>query len=261
MDLLTIAYLLLGTISGFASGLIGAGAGVVIVPVLAICGYGGDAAAASALAVAACSVLGGAQIIPTYAREMPPRAWVPGVIMAVSGFATAHVGVTLIAQIPRFAATLLLAFFVFLNLDLFARHERRERLRRVPDQAVDTKFQPFMRFVVFGAAAGLFGGMVGSAGGLMLLPLLVAYARMQIKEAVYACHLMMVGSSISGLLGQHYFGSINYASGLPIALGAVIGGYFGVIAIKMTSEETIKLLVRVFLSELGIFLLAWSFIA
>lgn len=103
--------------------------------------------------------------------------------------------------------------------------------------------------------------MVGSAGGLMLLPLLVAYARMGVKEAVYTCHLMMIGSSLSGLLGQHYFGAINLEVGLPLGLGAIVGGYFGVLAIEVTSEDTIKLLTRVFLSELGIFLLAWSFIA
>lgn len=261
MDLLTLGYLLLGGISGFVSGLIGAGAGVVIVPILAICGFGGNAPAASAVAVAMCSVLGGLQVMPAYARRLPPRAWVPGAVMAVSAFASAHAGVTLVSQIPRFAATLLLAFFVFLNLDLFARHERRERLQKLPPASEIGGVQPFMRFVVFGAATGLFGGMVGSAGGLMLLPLLVAYARMGVKEAVYACHLMMIGSSLSGLLGQHYFGSLNLEAGLPLGLGAVVGGYFGVLAIEVTSEDTIKLLTRVFLSELGIFLLAWSFIA
>lgn len=261
MDMLTLAYLLLGTVSGFVSGLIGAGAGVVIVPILAICGFGGEAPAASAVAVVMCSLLGGLQVMPTYARRFPPRAWIPGVIMAVSGFATAHAGVTLATQIPRFALTLLLAFFVFLNLDLFARHERRERLQRLPPPEEAIGAQPFMRFVVFGAATGLFGGMVGSAGGLMLLPLLVAYARMGVKEAVYACHLMMIGSSLSGFLGQHYFGSLNYTVGLPLGLGAMVGGYFGVLAIEVTTQDTIKLLTRVFLSELGLFLLAWSFIA
>lgn len=257
IDLAAIAYLVLGAASGFVSGLIGAGAGVLIVPVLTIFGQHAIAGSASSVAVAMCSLTAAIQIRNRFrGPNAIPAA--PGLIMCASAFLTAHIGVSMAALAPLFAVPLTLAFFVFLNLDLTARVHRKLLGRRAIGDREPTDF--FMRYVLFGALTGTFGGIVGSAGGLMLFPLLLAYCGMTTREAVYSCLLMMLGSSLSAVSAQLYFGLPDLAVGIPLGIGAIIGGYFGVLAIEKVSEDAIRTLARVMLFELGLFLLVISFL-
>jgi uncharacterized membrane protein YfcA len=48
--------------------------------------------------------------------------------------------------------------------------------------------------------------------------------------------------------------------GVPLGIGAILGGYFGVLAIEMVSEDAIRSLARAMLLELGLFLLIISFV-
>ena len=262
MDVTLLAYALLGLFSGFFNGLLGAGSGVVIVPVLGIAGFGAGAASASAVAVLMAALPAGLHALFAY-RRLPRLSWVPGVVMAISALLTAHVGVSVALAMPPFVSTLMLAFFVYLTLDLFARTERRRRRVGAPKPVVYTEQllrQYFVRYVVFGSLCGLFGAMVGSAGGLMLVPLLIAFTGMGTKEAIYASLLMMAGSATSAFLGQVTYGSLDYAIGVPMGWAAIVGGSFGVMAIEYVAEDTLRVLLKIFLSELGIFMLVFSFV-
>jgi uncharacterized membrane protein YfcA len=257
IEFASILYVLLGIASGFISGLIGSGAGVLIVPVMTIFGQNQIAGPASAVAVAMCSVTAALQIRNRFrGADAVPAA--PGLIMAGSAFLTAHLGVSMAELAPLFAIPLTLALFVFLNLDLTARVHRNMLGRRAIGDREPTEF--FMRYVVFGALTGTFGGIVGSAGGLMLFPLLLAYCGMTTREAVYSCLLMMLGSSLSAVSAQLFFGLPDLSVGIPLGIGAIIGGYFGVMAIEKVSEDALRALARVMLFELGLFLLIISFL-
>ena len=94
----------------------------------------------------------------------------------------------------------------------------------------------------------------------MLFPLLHAYCGMTTREAVYSCLLMMLGSSLSSVSTQIYLGTPDYTVALPLGIGAILGGYFGVLAIEMVSEDAIRTIARAMLLELGLFLLIASFL-
>ncbi len=256
-DAITLAYVVLGAASGFLSGLIGGGAGILIVPVLSLFGQHPIAGPASAVAVAMCSVTAALQIRRRFvgADAIAPR---PGLILCGSAFLTAHLGVGMNQFAPIFAIPLTLALFVFLSLDLTARVHHGLVGRTVIGDRSPNDF--FGRYVLFGSVTAMFGGIVGSGGGLLLFPLLHAYCGMTTREAVYSCLLMMLGSSLSSVSTQIYLGTPDYTVALPLGIGAILGGYFGVLAIEMVSEDAIRTIARAMLLELGLFLLIASFL-
>lgn len=258
MEPAVLGFVILGVVSGFFSALLGAGAGVLIVPVLTIFGLFAVAGSASSVAVAMCSITAALHIRK---RFTGPDAlpWKPAAILAGSAFLTAHLGVSMAELAPLLAVPLVLSGLVFLNLDLYTRVERRLIGRTAIGAAPPDAF--FGRYVLFGALTGTFGGILGSAGGLMLLPLLLAYCGVTTRQGVYYCLMMMLGSSLSAVSAQLYFGLPDLSIGIPLGIGAILGGYIGVIAIERVSEHTIRVLSRGFLTELALFLFfIWFFV-
>jgi uncharacterized membrane protein YfcA len=256
-DAITLVYVVLGAASGFLSGLIGGGAGILIVPVLSLFGQHPIAGPASAVAVAMCSVTAALQIRRRFvgADAIAPR---PGLIMCGSAFLTGHLGVGMNEFAPIFTVPLTLALFVFLSLDLTARVHHGLVGRAVIGDRNPNDF--FGRYVLFGSVTAMFRGVVGSGGGLLLFPLLHAYCGMTTREAVYSCLLMMLGSSLSSVSAQIYLGTPDYTVAVPLGIGAILGGYFGVLAIEIVSEDAIRTIARAMLLELGLFLLIASFL-
>ncbi len=249
--------LILGFASGLLNGVAGTGAGVLIVPVLVLLGFTA-VDTASSVAVAMCAITACIHVIPHYIRNWQNREWIAGLILLSVGLATGHLGVRFSDAIPQYAANLLLSFIAVLNLDLLIRHERKLKKGKYAGPVDADPKSNLYKYLAFGSLAAVFGGMVGSAGGLILFPLLVSFTGMRIKQAVYACLVMMAGSSVSAIYGQLEYGQLNTELGIPLGIGAILGTFFGVIAIKHISEKTISLLVKLFLSEVGIFLLMWS---
>ena len=249
--------LILGFASGLLNGVAGTGAGVLIVPVMVILGFTA-VDTASSVAVAMCAVTACLHVIPYYIRNRQNQEWIVALILLSIGLATGHLGVRYSDALPQYIGNLVLSFIAVFNLDLFIRYERKLKKGKitVPDN-IDPKANLF-KYIAFGSLAAIFGGMVGSAGGLILAPLLISFTGMRIKSAVYACLVMMAGSSLSAIYGQLEYGQLNTTLGVPIGIGCIVGSFFGVIAIKHVSEQTISLLIKLFLSEVGIFLLVWS---
>ncbi len=262
MSIQVIILLLLGGAAGFLNGFIGSGAGVLIVPVMVILGYS-QVEHASSLAVAVSCWSAMFFCVPYFIKNRKDQEWICAVTLFVAGAATAHLGVAFAVESTPLFTRLALSFCAFACLDILSRHERK--LNRLTDEESEARvwINPqanLVKYVVFGAFTAFLGGIVGSAGGLFLLPLLVHYTGMRVKQAVYACLVMMAGSSLSALYGQAEYGAINFELGIPLAIGAVVGGIFGGIALEIASDKTIRLLVKLFLAEVGLFLLIWGLI-
>ena len=254
---------ILGIAAGVLNGFIGSGAGVLIVPVMVILGYT-QVEQASSFAVFVSCWTALFHCIPYYIRNHRDQEWICAVTLFIAGAATAHLGVAFAAESAPLVTRLGLSFSAFVVLDLFTRHERKLSRLTVEESAVRVWINPqanLVKYIVFGGFTGFLGGIVGSAGGLFLLPLLVCYAGMRVKQAVYACLVMMAGSSASALYGQAQFGAINFELGVPLAIGAVAGGVLGCVAMETASEKTIRLLVKLFLTEVGLFLLIWGLLS
>ena len=260
MDPETIGLLVLGSAGGFLNAFIGSGAGVVIVPVMVMLGYSNvDHASSLAVAISCWTAL--FYVIPHYIEKSRDKEWISGIALFLGGATTAQFGVAFTQSADPYVARLMLSFLAFLCLDIMNRYERRRTSGRYADgSTVDPKRYLFT-FFILASITGFAGAMVGSAGGLFLLPLLLYFTAMPLRSAVYACLFMMAGSSLSALYGQSLYGEIDFRLGIPLAAGAVIGGFFGGITLNLVSERSVRNAGKLFLSEVGLFMLIWSFFA
>jgi uncharacterized membrane protein YfcA len=103
-------------------------------------------------------------------------------------------------------------------------------------------------YLVIGLAAGLLSGLFGIGGGILIVPALLLVARMQPATAT--------GTSLGALLlpvgalgaWQYYKnGHVNIAASLLIALGLLVGAYFGARFAQGLDPATAKRSFAVFL--------------
>lgn len=108
-------------------------------------------------------------------------------------------------------------------------------------------------FLVIGLAAGVLSGLFGIGGGVLIVPALMLAARMQPLQAT--------GTSLGALLlpvgalgAYEYYrnGHVNVAASLAIALGLLIGVYFGAQWAQTLSPVQMKRAFAVFLVAVAV---------
>jgi len=103
--------------------------------------------------------------------------------------------------------------------------------------------QTILILVLIGVFAGMMSGFVGIGGGVIMVPALVYIMGLTQHEAQGTSLILMLPPiGILAVMNYYKAGEINIGYGLVIALGFVVGGYFGSkIALKL-SPSTVKLI-------------------
>jgi hypothetical protein len=79
-----------------------------------------------------------------------------------------------------------------------------------------------------GLVVGIFSGLIGVGGGVLAVPLLVYAFGMDQKMAQGTSLVMLLGpTGIFAILQYYRAGQINFKIGLLMALGVLVGAYFG----------------------------------
>jgi len=78
-----------------------------------------------------------------------------------------------------------------------------------------------------GLAGGLFSGLFGVGGGLLMVPLLMWWARMDQRRASATSLVAIVPTGIIGAIGYAIGGEIDVLAGLFIGAGAIVGAPLG----------------------------------
>ena len=82
--------------------------------------------------------------------------------------------------------------------------------------------------VLAGVAVGIFSGMLGLAGGVVLVPILLYFFKMDQKLAQgTSLAILLPPTGILAFLSYYQRGEADLKLGLVIAAGVVLGGYFG----------------------------------
>ncbi len=93
---------------------------------------------------------------------------------------------------------------------------------------MDFTIAQFTVLIVVGIFAGLLSGFVGVGGGIIIVPAMIFFLHMTQKDAQgisLAVLLMPVG--ILGVMNYYKAGHINFNYSLIIAIGFIVGSYFG----------------------------------
>lgn len=107
------------------------------------------------------------------------------------------------------------------------------------------------RLVVIGLAAGLFSGLLGIGGGLLMVPAFSGWLRIPLKETIATSLACVAVIAVPGMITHALQGHIDWSFALPLAIGVVPGARIGAhLAIAMP-ERTLRLAVAAVLAVVG----------
>lgn len=237
--------LLFSALIGFSLGLIGGGGSIITLPVLVYLFHlDAHAAMGMSLAVVGSTSLFGA-VLHYRKDNVRVRA---ALLFGAAGILGAYYGsrLTYLLSGPMlllvFAALMLVVSMRMLTGASAAAHVHTQELR-------------YSRLLPAGLAVGVLTGFLGVGGGFLIVPALVLFAGIGMKEAVGTSLLVIAINSASGLVGhmQHsaFDGRLTaLITGLAIA-GALAGTHFAHVA----RPETLRRVFSIFVLGVALFLI------
>jgi uncharacterized protein len=223
-----------GVAGGIVSGFAGVGGGVVMVPVLLVL-YGAwgvpkemvvQAAMGTSLAVGACSTASSAVRHHRHGRVLWPL--VPAIFPASMAFAAA--GGWLASQIEgRWLQVFLGLALIYAAIILSVKPEVAS--------AGPTR-RPWWHWAPVGAGVGLFAGLSGLAGGVVLVPALALLGRVPARYLAGTSSAVVMFTSLAGAvgyivsgptpaIGKAFAGYVNIGAAVCLALTAIPGAQVG----------------------------------
>lgn len=242
MSLQLLFGLLLSLGIGLSLGLIGAGGSIVTVPVLIyVLGVDPHEAVAMSLAVVGATSLVGAV---SHARKGAVRGGAAA-LFAGSGVLSAWFGSRLTYLVP---GDLLLVLFALLMLVVAA----RMLLGGQPDETAHARSS--WRMVAAGLGVGLLTGFLGVGGGFLIVPALVLFAGLTMREAVGTSLVVIAINCAAGLAGHWSYGFDLRLTVLVAALAAA-GVLLGTAFSHRVPAPRLRRLFAVFVLAVAVFLL------
>lgn len=207
---------LAGLAMGIVFSVLGAGGGIISVPVLlALFDIGLTEATAGGLGVVWAAALTGAV---GHARAGRVR-WREVGLVGLPSMAGALAGTRLHGLVPDRITMLLFSVVLLAATLAFLRPRRAEPEGGSP--------APVPVLVTVGLGLGVLTGFLGVGGGFLIVPALVLLARLPLKHAVGTSLAVIVAGSFSGTMGYLWAGQAPIALVLPVAAGAVLGALVG----------------------------------
>ena len=210
--------LVLAAFIGVSLGLLGSGGSIITLPVLVyVAGIPVVQAVGMSLVI-----VGGTSAAGGYLRyRQKAFAGKPAAFFAVSGMVGAFFGARLTHLV---APAVLLLIFGFLMVTVGAAMLRKRAEDLAPQSCRPAKC------LGIGLAVGVLTGFLGVGGGFLILPALVLFAGVELKEAIGTSLAIIAFNSFAGLAGQLRYAHFDW--GLTLAfLAAVLSGMFGGLAL------------------------------
>ena len=110
-----------------------------------------------------------------------------------------------------------------------------------PELAAATGDTRPWRAAGIGVAAGLLSGLFGVGGGIIMVPLLVAWFALDQRRASATSLLAIIPIATASAAGYAATGSIDLVAGLLLVVGGVVGGQVGTRLLPRTPIPTLQL--------------------
>jgi len=102
--------------------------------------------------------------------------------------------------------------------------------------------------IAIGLAAGFFSGLFGVGGGVVIVPLLIAFASYQPKTAMATSLAAILFTAIAAALSHASAGNVAWKEGALIGLPAVFGAIVGAALQQRIDTQRLVLLFSLFLA-------------
>lgn len=214
MELLVLG---LAVLVGVTLGLLGGGGSILMVPLLVyVAGLDAKAAIATSLLVVGATSL--AASVP-HARQGRVR-WRTAGIFGAAGMAGAYLGGRLGTLLP--GTWLLLAFAAMMVVTAAAMLRDDDG----PDPS-GTGGQSVGKILAEGLVVGVVTGLVGAGGGFLVVPALVLFGGLTMREAVGTSLVVIAMKSGAGVIGYLAGVQLDWALAGQVTAAAVVGAVLG----------------------------------
>jgi len=105
----------------------------------------------------------------------------------------------------------------------------------------------FSRFRALSAASGVgfLGGLVGQGGSFILIPLMISYVHIPTRIAIGSNLAIVLLSSVAGFIGKSVTGQIEWLLTIPIVLTVVPAAVFGALVSRQVSVLHLRRLLAI----------------
>jgi uncharacterized membrane protein YfcA len=214
-----LSLLLVGVFGGLLSGAFGVGGGIIMVPLLMwlVRMDQRRAAATSLVAIVPSAVAGAIQ----YGLKGEVDV-VAGLLVALGGVGGALIGTRLLRTLSLgWLRWLFIALLVLVAVRLFF---------EVPSRDAELAYSPgvVIALVALGIVMGVASGLFGIGGGVILVPVLIAFFGLGDLLAKGTSLLAMIPTSITGSIANTRAGLVRVGDGLIAGAAAVAASFGGV---------------------------------
>ncbi len=91
--------------------------------------------------------------------------------------------------------------------------------------------------ILTGGSAGLINGLFGGGGGMLVVPMLSNLLNYESKKSHATAILIILPLSVVSGIVYYLFGNFDFSVGIPVILGAVVGGALGAILLSKLSAK------------------------
>jgi uncharacterized membrane protein YfcA len=103
------------------------------------------------------------------------------------------------------------------------------------------------KLFAIGLGGGLLSGLLGVGGGVVMVPLLVLWARFRQREAHAVSLGAIIPISVAGIAAFGVAGEVRYWQALGLAAGSIVGAGVGVRLLVRIDERLLKVVFGIFL--------------
>ena len=230
---------------GIVLGMLGGGGAILMLPML-VYAIGVEAKTAIAMSL---FVVGATSVVGTtmHARARTVR-WTAGGIFGITAMAGAFAGGRIAHFVP--AAALLVLFGIVMIVTAIA---------MLRDQKVAAKDEHELRvgrILGLGAAVGVLSGLVGAGGGFLIVPALVLFGGLSMRESIGTSLFVITLQSFAGFAGHVTHVSIDWTLMLGIAGAAAAGSIIGASASKLMDPKRLRRAFAWLVVAMGLFMFA-----
>ena len=246
--MIEIGLLFFGVIVGILSGLFGIGGGIVLVPSLIVI-FGMNILDANAISLAAMLLPVGVLGVISYYKagliKVRESLWIAlGLFLGsfVGGECAVNISESLLAKL--YAGILL--YIALSYFDVFSYFRKKKNSDQVE---YTTQSKPLWMYLLVGIGAGIFAGLFGKGGGIVIVPLLIAVFHYDPKAAAAtSLAALQLPVGLPSVIIYANNGHLNILYAALIALGILAGAFFG-------SKLGVKLPSAMFKKVFAVFLL------
>ena len=213
--MMTIELILLGVAVGTLSGFFGIGGGTVSVPLLMMLGFG----IKEAIALSVMQMLFGSLMAALLHKKKKTYSISDIKYFGFGGLIGAMFGAVLVKVLDA----VLLEWF-FLAIVVFT------LIRFVMSAPQPTRAEIINRplYVVIGSFIGLFSGMLGVGGAILMTPILVTFMGFELKKASAIGLFFVIFTSTSSFVTLGFLGMLHWHAGLVLAFSSLFGIGIGI---------------------------------